>query len=166
MAHMLKSRLLKGLLLAAALLVPSSVPAEEEKDHHAGYYYPEPQSSETYQARVDTLPGSDRLHRIVFATGVTQQLIKSRYAPPFAIFAKGDEADKLIIVGLEDGPMSTLYRARAQLANLTAMARVTAFFREHTSPENATFFDLLKLLGFKQLTVTDGVSFAHQVVIE
>jgi hypothetical protein len=157
--------LLKGLLLAALLLVPSSVPADEA-DHHAGYYYPEPQTTETYEARVETLPGSSRLRRIVFATGVTQQLLKGRFAPPFAIFAKGDDADKLIIVALEDGQMSTLYRARAQLANLTAMARVTAFFRENTSPENATFFDLLKLLGFKQLTVSDGVNYAHQVLIK
>jgi hypothetical protein len=157
--------LLKGLLLAALVLVPSSVPADET-DHHAGYYYPEPQTTETYEARVETLPDSSRVRRIVFATGVTQQLLKGRYAPPFAIFAKGDDADKLIIVGLEDGQMKTLYRARAQLANLTAMARVTAFFREHTSPENATFFDLLKLLGFKQLTVSDGETYAHQVFIK
>jgi hypothetical protein len=156
---------LKGLLLAAALLLPSSVPADEP-DHHAGYYYPEPQSSETYKARYDTLRDSSRLRRLVFVTGVTQQLLKAQYAPTFAIFAKGDDADKLIIVGLQDGPFSTIYRARAQLANLTAMARVTAFFREHTNPENATFFDLLKLLGFKQVTVTDGVNFAHQVIIE
>ncbi|MBX6322429.1 MAG: molybdopterin-guanine dinucleotide biosynthesis protein A [Rhodospirillaceae bacterium] len=157
--------LLRTLLLCAALAAPAAA-AAQEADHHAGYYYPEPQSVETYTARVDTLPASDRLHRIVFATGVTQQLLKGRYAPPFAVFAKGDDADKLIIVALQDGPLDTLYRARAALANLTAMARVTAFFREHTTPENATFFDLLKLLGFKQLTVSDGVRFAHQVLIE
>jgi hypothetical protein len=55
---------------------------------------------------------------------------------------------------------------RALLANLTAVSRVTPFFRENTLPEYATFFDLLKLLGFEQLTVTDGVALTHQVIIE
>ncbi len=159
------SKLLRTLLLCAALTAPAAA-AAEEGDHHAGYYYPEPQSVETYTARVETLPGSDRLRRIVFATGVTQQLLQARYAPPFAVFAKGDDADKLIIVALQDGQLDTIYRARAALANLTAMARFTAFFRQHTTPQNATFLDLLKLLGFKQLTVSDGVSFAHQILIE
>ena len=158
---------LKGLLPAAALLLwAGAASAQDESDRHAGYYYPEPQSTETYEARVETLPAGSRLRRIAFVTGVTQQLLKNRYAPPYAIFAKGDDADKMIIVALEDGQLSTIYRARAVLANLTAMSRVTAFFREHTSPENATFFDLLKLLGFKQLTVSDGESFAHQVLIQ
>jgi hypothetical protein len=49
---------------------------------------------------------------------------------------------------------------------LTAVSRVTPFFRENTLPEYATFFDLLKLLGFQQLTVTDGVALTHQVTIE
>lgn len=161
--------LLKSLPLVAALLLAApAVMAQEDADgdRHAGYYYPPPASTETYQARVETLPGDSRLRRVAFVTGVTAQLMKSSYAPQYAIFAKGDEAQKMIIVALADGPMDTLYRARAVLANLTAMSRVTAFFREHTVEEDATFFDLLKLLGFKQLTISDGDSFAHQVVIE
>lgn len=159
--------LLKSLpLVAALLLAASAAAAQDDGDRHAGYYYPEPQGVETYHARVETLPGESRLRRVAFVTGVTAQLMKASYAPPYAIFAKGEEAEKLIIVALADGPMDTLYRARAVLANLTAMSRVTAFFREHTVEEDATFFDLLKLLGFKQLTISDGESFAHQVLIE
>jgi hypothetical protein len=161
--------LLKSLPLAAVLLLaaPAAIAQDEEQgDRHAGYYYPPPASTETHHARVETLPGSSRLRRVAFITGVTAQLMKANYAPPYAIFAKGEEAEKMIIVALADGPMDTLYRARAVLANLTAMSRVTAFFREHTVEEDATFFDLLKLLGFEQLTVSDGETFAHQVKIE
>jgi hypothetical protein len=157
------------ILTAAALLLLSIIAdarAQDEGDRHAGYYYPPPQSVETYEARVETLPGDSRLRRIAFITGLTAQLLKGNYAPPYAIFAKGSEAEKLIIVALADGPMDTLYRARGVLANLTAMSRVTAFFREHTIEEEATFFDLLKLLGFKQLTVSDGETYAHQVLIK
>src|SRR3546814_19961107 len=86
------------------------------------------------------------------------------YAPSYAVFAKGDEAEKLIIVGLVDGELNTIYRMRALLANLTAVSRVTPFFRENTLPDYAPFFDLLKLLGFEQLTITDGVAATHQVM--
>ena len=151
---------------ALLMLSAAAARAQDEGDRHAGYYYPQPQTTETYEARVEELPGGSRLRRIAFITGLTAQLVKANYAPPYALFAKGDEADKLIIVALADGPMDTLYRARAVLATLTALARVTAFFREHTVEEEATFFDLLKLLGFKQLTVSDGETYAHQVLIQ
>jgi hypothetical protein len=29
-----------------------------------------------------------------------------------------------------------------------------------------TFFDLLKILGFDQITISDGDGFAHQVLLE
>jgi hypothetical protein len=153
--------------IALGLLVAGSLPAvAQETDRHEGYYYPAPATRETYTARVVALPDNSRERRIGFITGMTQQLLGGKYAPSYAIFAKGDEAEKLIIVGLVDGELNTIYRMRALLANLTAISRATAFFRENTLPEYATFFDLLKLLGFKQLTITDGVSLSHQVLIE
>ena len=45
---------------------------------------------------------------------------------------------------------------RALLANMTTMSRLSPFFQERTVAEDATFFDLLKLLGFRELTITDG----------
>lgn len=151
---------------AVLLLVAGDVAAQEGESRHEGYYYPKPAQVETYAARVGTLPDSDRLRRLGFVTGLTQQLTDARYAPSYAIFAKGDEAEKMIIVGLVDGQLNTIYRVRALLANFTALARLTPFFRENTVPDRATFFDLLKLLGFTQITITDGVAFAHQVLIE
>ena len=155
----------RGAAAAALVFLWMLAPAAAE-DRHEGYYYPKPQTVETYTARVAALPDSDRTRRIGFVTGLTQQLLGARYAPSYAVFAKGEEAEKMIIVGLVDGELDTLYRARALLANLTAVARVTPFFRENTLAEQATFFDLLKLLGFVQVTITDGDTFAHQVLIE
>jgi hypothetical protein len=164
----------QGLLmacLAIALVAIGSLAAQADEpaasdDNHVGYYYPQPQSTETYEARVHTLPESDRGRRIGFVTGLTKQLLSQRYDPGYAIFAKGDDADKLIIVALESGRYDTMYRARALLANLTAVARLTPFFQQYTLADQATFLDLLKLLGFKQVTVSDGASFAHQNTIQ
>jgi hypothetical protein len=135
-------------------------------DHHAGYYYPQPQTSETYTARVVTLPDSDRVRRIGFVTALTQQLLSAPYPPDYAVYAKGSEAEKMIIVALGDGRYNTLYRMRGLMAMMTAQSRLSTFFQENTLAEHATFYDLLKMLGFKQLTVTDGDAFAHQVTIE
>lgn len=135
-------------------------------DHHEGYYYPTPQTVEHYSSRVVTLPDSDKIRRQGFVIGMARQLVSAQYAPDYAIFAKGDEGQKLIITGLRDGSLDTIFRARALFASLTLIARSTPFFQKNTQPEEATFFDLLKLLGFTQVTISDGKQFCHQVIID
>ena len=81
------------------------------------------------------------------------------------MFAKGIEAEKLILVGLQNGPMDTLYRARAVLALLTATARTTPVFQDIDPDGRYTFLDLLKLLGFESITVTDGRAWSHRIDI-
>jgi len=154
------------LALAAVFFGHGAIADEVSTDRHAGYYYPAPESSETYTARVNKLLDSDRNRRIAFVTGLTAELLDQKYAPTYAIFAKGDDAEKLIIVGLMDGQLDTVSRARALVATLTAVARTTPVFQNLPDADRMTFFDLLKLLGFEQVTITDGVGFAHQVFIE
>ena len=72
----------------------------------------------------------------------------------------------MIITAIDDGPFDTIYRARAVLADLTAMSRTLPIFQEYGVEDWFTFLDLLKMMGFVQLTVTDGRDFAHQFVIE
>jgi hypothetical protein len=138
----------------------------EEKSGHEGYYYPKPQTLEHFVSSAITLAESDKVRRQAFVIGMTKQLLDGKYAPGFAIFAKGDQAEKLIIVGMIDGQLNTIYRARALLAQLTAIARSTPFFQQNTQPEQSTFFDFMKLLGFHQVTITDGRAFAHQVIVD
>ena len=97
---------------------------------------------------------------------MTAQMMSNPYPPPFAIFAKGDEAEKLIIVGLYFNSYNTLYRMRALLAILTASSRMTPFFNEVGVEDYFTFFDLAKLLGYTQITVSDGRDFAHRIDIK
>lgn len=133
------------------------------EDRHAGYYYPEPATSEVYEARVPILPGSDRTRRVGFVTVMTNEMLQNPYPPQFAIFAKGAEAEKLIITALHGNSYNTLYRARALFAMMTALARNTRLFREQPNADQYTFFDLAHLLGFEQITFTDGETFAHRI---
>lgn len=158
-------RLVPSFAILAALLA-AAAPAWAE-DRHAGYYYPEPAMQEVYHARArEPLPQADRAMRIAFVTAITNQAMSRPFAPTAAIFAKGDDAEKLIIVALEDGRIDTLYRARAIFANMTAASRVLPLFQDLGVVEDYTFFDLARLLGFVQITISDGRGFAHQVLLE
>ena len=169
----------RGLAAAALLLAgpalaqtkpahaaPQPRPRPPTEDQYIGYYYPKPNSTEVYESAMQTIAGVDRPQRIQFVTVVSQGTIQSSYRVPYAVFAKGEKADKLIIVGLAPGEFGTIYRMRALLANMTTMSRMSPFFQERTVAEDATFFDLLKLLGFTSVTITDGDKLTHQVTIK
>ncbi len=168
----------RGVLAAKAatnaVLVPLAAWAGDDEqlagfrrkvDRHVGYYYPRPRSQETYHARSRVQANVSRASRLAFVTGLTTQMLTKPYPPPFAMFAKGDESDKLIIIGLNQNSFNTLYRMRGLLAILTAMARLTPLFREYKVQTFFTFFDLVRMLGFKQITVSDGDRFAHQIFL-
>ncbi|MFQ5775726.1 MAG: molybdopterin-guanine dinucleotide biosynthesis protein A [Kiloniellaceae bacterium] len=160
----MRARGLGAMITTMLLCVPAGM--ARAGDRHAGYYYPEPDSREVYTARADTLPQANRAMRIGFVTGITNQTFNLAYPPQVAIFAKGTEAQKLIIVALVDGRIDTLYRARAVFANMTAAARVLPAFAEMGVQDYFTFFDLAKMLGFEQITISNGRDFAHQVIIK
>ncbi len=153
--------------VGAAFAVMVAGSAALGADRHADYYYPKPATTETYKARAERLPEASRRSRIAFVTHVMNEMIrKNPYPPPYAIFAKGAEAEKLIIVGLTGDSYDSLYRMRALLAVLTAVARATPLFKEERVEDYFTFLDLCKMLGFQLLTVSDGKKFAHQIKIE
>lgn len=151
-------------ILVLALL--SLVRPATANDRHEGYYYPKVGSSEVYDARVKTLRGSDRSRRLGFVTGIAAGQQEKPYPPVTAFFAKGNDAEKAILISLAEGRMDTLYRARAYLAMLTAAARTTSVFQDLDPGSEYTFLDLLKLLGFTQLTVSDGKTYSHQFEIK
>ena len=157
---------LTGLLVALSVIMAGVSSVAFAADRHAGFYYPEPGSNEVYTARSKAMPEADRSLRVAFVTGVANQLLGRPYPPTAAMFAKGAEAQKLIIVALEDGRIDTIYRARAVFANLTGVARALPIFKELGVEDWFTFFDLAKMMGFEQITISNGRDFAHQVKIE
>jgi len=142
------------------------VAQEAAPDRYIGYYYPAPSSEEDYGPRVQTVPSASSRTRVAFITGLAQETLHNQYAPPFLIFTKGAENRHVIITGLDDEGFSTLFRMRAWLAGLTAMARSTSIFSEiGARTEDMTFLDLLKLLGFKDLIITDGKTLTHRITL-
>ncbi len=57
----------------------------------------------------------------------------------------------------EGGPLGSL---------LTATSRLLPIFQEYRLQEIFTFLDLRKMLGFEEVTVSDGNDFAHTIHIE
>jgi len=143
-----------------------STPIASGADRHAGYYYPPPDQIEIYKARTQVLPDASQLRRIGFVTAITHENLKRPYPPATVFYAKGEHSQKLIIVALKDGNLNTIYRVRAYLASLTAIARTTTAFQDIQAEGILTFFDLARMLGFDQITISDGRIFTHQVKIE
>jgi len=160
---------LLALLLAAIVqpvLAQDEAEGERSIDRHVGYYYPMPQTEETYVARAATLPESDRARRLEFVTILALQQMSAPYPAGLAIFAKGEDAEKLIIVALRDEIFDSVYRMRGVLAMMTASARSSELFRSYKVEDIFTFFDLLKLLGFEKVTLSNGRELSHVVYIQ
>ena len=155
-----------AVILFGILVVVGLSSTAGAQDRHAGYYYPKPQSEETYQAPLPVFAGVSRLSRVGFVTGLDQQQKQKPYPPVYHMFAKGADAQKLIIVGTEEGRYNTLYRLRGLLASMTADARTSPVFAKIGHVEQLNFFDLIKIVGFKELTITNGNDVSHRVIIK
>jgi len=152
-------------LLFVGLACACSAPASADP-RHAGYYYPESASEEQYVSRAQKIPQATRESRLAFVSGVAKSVSERPYPPQRAMFAKGDEAQKLIIVSLYDNHMTTLAQARAVLALMTGVARTTQIMRELQVESIFNFLDFCKMLGFTELTISDGRTYAHRFLIE
>ncbi len=135
-------------------------------DRHAGYYYPPPSSIEDMDSKALRMTQADRRMRIGFVIGLVDQLLSRPYAPTEFIFVKGAQAEKLIIVATEPGRLSTIYRVRGYLATMTSVARDTSVFSQTQMNDVYSFIDLLKIVGFKRITLSDGESFTHQINVK
>ena len=153
-------------VIFAAFLAPTiGAGAANIQDRYVGYYYPSPGQVEVYCARLPIINDVSKKRRVGFIIGIKDGMNKQPYESPYTVFAKGGESTKLIVIAKTDGYLDTVYRARALLADLTTSARTTPIFAQSKAPEELTFLDLISLLGFQSVTLSNGDGFAHQVVI-
>lgn len=158
--------LLALLVAPAAPVLAQALPVIGEEERHAGYYYPPLTSAEVYKSRGQAMPTASREVRLGFVTGLTHQQLSKPYPPTYVMFAKGAEAEKMIIVALGEQGFAGIYQGRALLAQLTAVARASQLFRDFAVEDLFTFLDLARMLGFAQVTISDGLSFAHQIELK
>lgn len=154
--------------IAAAFLVlmAAGVGTATANDKREGYYYPPVVSEEVFVRSLATPPPADRSVRTNFITEITKAQLAAPANPRFVMFAKGADAEHMIILALDDQIFRTLFRARAQLAQLTANARGTEFFRSSNLQFVATWFDLAKMLGFEDIVISDGDTWSHRILLQ
>ena len=150
-----------GFVFVVAFLSPAAM-----ADERANYYYPPVSSTEVFSRALTGVPPAGRAVRVGFTTQITKAQLAAPESPRFVVFAKGEEAQHMIIVALDDEIFKTLFRARAVLAQLTSNLRGTEFFVENGIEARATWFDLARLLGFKDLVISDGATWSHRVIFE
>lgn len=161
------TRLPTGLPIPALILAAGLALTGARADERAGYYYPPITSEEVFARDLLTAdPKPDRGVRLDFVAQLTDRALDGPSAPRFAVFAKGGRAQHLIVVALDDEVFASLYRARAVMARMTAEARGTDFFVSKGIAHLATWFDLLEVLGFEDLVLSNGTDWAHRVVFE
>ena len=148
-------------LLAACLILFAGIASAQDK--YAGYYYPEVGSEEEFGRVITDAPFAGKDIRVNFGTTITKAQLEAPESPRFVLFTKGGDSDTLIIIALDDEVFKTVYRARALLAQLTSNIRGTAFFRQQNLEVTGTFFDMLQMMRFKRLVISDGENWSHQV---
>ena len=148
-----------ALLLALTLIAPA-VAAQER---YEGYYYPEVTSQEQFTRVIRDTPPPGKSVRVDFVTNLTAAQLAAPESPRFVFFAKGADARHLTLIALDDDVFSTLYRARAVMAQMTSNMRGNEFFRQQGLEFVATFYDLLQIMEFDTLVISDGETWAHQV---
>ncbi len=153
----------RAIALFFAVIFAGAVAAQ---DRYVGYYYPEVTSEESFDRVVRASQGAGKAVRIDFVNLLTSAQLEAPESPRFVFFAKGADADTLILTALDDEVFATLYRARAIMAQLTVAVRQGGFFQQEELQYVATFYDLLQLMQFNDLVITDGRAWAHKVTFQ
>jgi hypothetical protein len=148
-------------LFAICAFLLTALPAIADKQE--GYYYPPVTSEEEFTRAIITAPPSNRNVRIGFVTTVTKAQLEAPETPRFVMFAKGENSRRLIMVALDDEVFKTLFRARAVMAQFTSNLRNTEFFLQQGLSTAGTFYDMLQILDFESLTISDGETWSHRV---
>ena len=152
--------MMRAMSIVIAMAVAGLAAAE---DRYAGYYYPDVTTEETFDRVVRDTDGASKAVRIDFVNVITSAHIEAPESPRFVFFAKGEDARTLILVALDDEVFASIYRARALMAQLTVSVRKGGFFRQEDLQYVATFYDLLQLMEFDELIISDGRTWSHRV---
>ncbi|MEM7544755.1 MAG: hypothetical protein AAF367_04395 [Pseudomonadota bacterium] len=151
------------ILAPIAILAWLFMTEAQADDRYVDYYYPPITSEESFNRQLAAAPAAPAAVRTNFVTAITKAQLEAPESPRFVIFEKGANAEKLIIVALDDQVFKTLFRARALLAQITSNMRGTDFFRQQNLHLEGTLYDMLKIMQFESLVISDGEAWSHMV---
>ncbi len=154
---------IRPIFVRLAALCLALAPVSGAADKQEGYYYPPVTSEEEFDRAIITAPPSNQNLRVGFVTTVTKAQLEAPESPRFVMFAKGEGSRRLIMVALDDQVFKTLFRARAVMAQFTSNLRNTEFFEQQGLATAGTFYDMLQILDFESLTISDGETWSHRV---
>ncbi len=152
---------LVALALAAALLAPGFASAQLGSD----YYYRSPTVTETYAPSTSTLVDANERQRNRLVAGVVNALLARPHPLSFALFPIGEGATELVLVSRRDGQLDTPYRARAMLEVMNVLTRSSRFVSSLGLDDSVGFLDMLHMLGFTGVTISDGAGYTHHFMI-
>ena len=148
------------LAILTALFMSGAVAAE---DRYVGYYYPEVTSEEAFERLIRPVQGAGKDVRIDFVNQITTAQLADPASPRYVFFAKGNDASTLVLTALDDEVFASIYRARGILAQLTVSVRQSGVFQQQDLQYVVTFLDLLQMMEFDELVISDGTTWTHRV---
>ena len=134
-------------------------------DRLVGYYYPVPNNVESYKARMRVNAKTNRSSRNSLVKMISNEFLNKSYTPRFTIFTIGPHLEELVIVSMIKDYLDTTYRARALLESLKTIVQRAPLVKETKPGSLLNFFDYMKILGFRKITVSDGDKFSYQIVL-
>jgi hypothetical protein len=148
-------------ILAAFLLLPGQAIAQG----NSTAIYPAVSSSEDYISPLKRLQERDAATRATLVAALTEQQLGRGYPPQAALILTGLDSEELAIVALHRGALATQFQARAYVNQLAPSLRnLPMVIAGEVTPQHGTL-DLLKLFGFRRITVSDGETFSLRINI-
>jgi hypothetical protein len=148
--------LLCGLALPAIADVSGPTRAADD------FWHPPVTSAEVIDVGPVAVRRTVGLVRSQAAAEEIREAFERLYGPRVATVARGRDGEALIVLALDDQVFGSLQRARAALAQLNLDAPTAPLkLREDADARRA--YAALRDAGFRSLTLSDGVTWAHRV---
>ena len=135
-----------------------------ELDGHQ--FYPTPKVIENYKSRRRVLTSTQNKTRIAFVNNILRAFIHRDAKERVFVFAKGKNAENMIIMDSVNGNLNTIFKVRAFIEVLPVLLRNSPIYRKFKNSEIPPFLDLAKMNGFKTVIFTDGDKYSFRFILK
>lgn len=132
----------------------------------AGIYFPTATSFEQPEIRFPTMPGVGPQQRQLFVDQLNVAAISPGLSMPAAVMAVGDGRKTLVFMHLGETGPTTPYMARAVLARLTSITRLSPEIANMGLSNQFDIYNMAAVLGFERIIVSNGRDFAHEATLK